>query len=150
MIARLVQTHNSEQSQMSYRSDPTWNIIFVQTWEAIEYCSGLICASLIHLKLLIERITPSLLGASRSVSRHMRKLEYRAPRYLLEARDTMPWEGECKVRSVISATRLRGEEEPAEGGSTVRRDLESRESFHEIPEIVQCPKKVVVWGSKTF
>ena len=80
----------------------------------------------------------------------MRKLGYRAPRYLLEAKDTMPWGSERNVRSVISATRSRGEEEPAEGGSVVRRDPESRESFHEIPETVQYPKKVVVWGSKTF
>ena len=43
-----------------------------RNWIAAEYCSGLICASFIHLKPLIERLFPDILGRSSEGSKRSR------------------------------------------------------------------------------
>lgn len=129
----------------------------MQTWEAIEYCTGLICASLIHLKPLIKTLMPGLLGSSRSSSPRAKKTAYHAPRRLFQARDSAAfgvWEGQRNVRSVITAARSGArsggeDDEPTEGEIPVRRDLEMHDSFHDITDIVQEPRKALLRGLKT-
>ena len=58
LIARLIKIRNIKSSQEAYLSDPTWSVVFLQNWETVEYCSGMICASLIHLKPVIKAIGP--------------------------------------------------------------------------------------------
>lgn len=52
-----------------FDSSPSWWIVKTEDWVLSEYSSGLICASLIHLKPLVQRLLPSLLGDSREHSK---------------------------------------------------------------------------------
>ena len=46
----------------------------------MEYCSGLICASLMHLKPLVERLLPGLLGVSRADLNRSRRIPQKSAR----------------------------------------------------------------------
>lgn len=60
VVARLIPTT----SPKVFQSDLTWWLITMQNWTAVEYGSGMICASLILLKPLIKIVFPSILGRS--------------------------------------------------------------------------------------
>lgn len=60
MIARIIPTTPPE----VFSSDLTWWLVDMQDWVAVEYGSGMICASLILLKPLIKLLFPRLLGGS--------------------------------------------------------------------------------------
>ena len=49
-------------SAAAFDADPTWWITRTENWVLAEYASGLICASLIHLKPLVKTLLPFLLG----------------------------------------------------------------------------------------
>lgn len=49
-------------SAAAFNADPTWWITKTENWVLAEYSSGLICASLIHLKPLAKKLLPFLLG----------------------------------------------------------------------------------------
>ncbi|KAL1960393.1 hypothetical protein VTO42DRAFT_7692 [Malbranchea cinnamomea] len=49
-------------NQLRSSPDPSWNRVDMSNWSCIEYCVGIICASLPHLKALIVRIIPSFFG----------------------------------------------------------------------------------------
>ena len=64
-------------------------MVSTRNWIAIEYCSSLICASLIHLKPLLERLLPSLLGMSREESNKSKSTSRKSTRiseYAIESR----------------------------------------------------------------
>lgn len=61
-----------------FDSSPSWWIVKTEDWVLAEYSSGLICASLIHLKPLVQRLLPSLLGDSRE---HFKDVQTGLPRY---------------------------------------------------------------------
>lgn len=60
VIARLIPTTPPE----VFQSDLTWWLVTMQNWSAVEYGSGMICASLILLKPLIKIVFPNILGRS--------------------------------------------------------------------------------------
>ena len=55
-------------SVAEFSSDPTWWISKTENWVLAEYSSGLICASLIHLKPLVKTLMPCLLDSPRENS----------------------------------------------------------------------------------
>jgi hypothetical protein len=138
---------------MTYREDPTWEAVLAHDWEAIEYCTGLICASLIHLKPLLLAIAPSVLGHTHTVSPAARAMCYRIPGYVLEPRDSSRYGefgGERNVRAAISAARSRddadGEEAPL-NGIVVTTDIGVRETYH---PIIRYPERTLLRPSNTF
>ena len=65
-------------SVSALESDPTWWISNTENWVLAEYCSGLICASMIHLKPLVKMLLPFLLGDTRE---HSKDVEPALPRF---------------------------------------------------------------------
>lgn len=65
-------------SSAVFDSNPSWWIVKTENWVLSEYSSGLMCASLIHLKPLVQRIIPSLLGDSRE---HLKDASPALPRH---------------------------------------------------------------------
>ena len=81
----------------------------LQNWEAVEYCTALIWASLIHLKPLAKIIANSILGPTHLTSPPRGITEYRTPAHLLNARVSSRYDAigvEQHAFSVISAFRL--------------------------------------------
>ncbi|KAL2042239.1 hypothetical protein N7G274_004727 [Stereocaulon virgatum] len=138
---------------MTYRDDPTWAAVLVHDWEAIEYCTGLICASFIHLKPFLLTIAPSVLGHTHIRSPAARTLCYRIPGYGLESRDSSRYGelgGERSVRAVISAARFRGDadvEEAPFSGIMVTTDIGVRETYH---PIIRYSERTLLRPSHTF
>ncbi|KAI0125020.1 hypothetical protein BJ170DRAFT_484894 [Xylariales sp. AK1849] len=64
--------------------DSTWNRVTIVNWSCVEYCAGVICASLPHLKALIAIILPgffeSVLRSSKGESRGLGSKGYRISR----------------------------------------------------------------------
>ncbi|CZR54207.1 uncharacterized protein PAC_04090 [Phialocephala subalpina] len=50
--------------------DSSWTRVDITDWSAIEYCTGLICASLPHLKPLFAKIMPGFLSTARETRSH--------------------------------------------------------------------------------
>ena len=99
-----------------------------RNWIATEYCSGLICASLIHLKPLIERLLPGLLGVSRvelTKSRLTTRRPTRTDGLALESRAT--WKRKLDPFVHLNTTAIRAntvaEDETFGAGIRITRDF---------------------------
>ena len=121
----------------------------LQDWEAVEYCTALICASLIHLKPLAKIIASSILGPIRSTSPPNGTSECRTPAYLLNARASSRYgalEVDQHVGSVISAlwpTKGIKPNVTFRDGIDVGTDVLGRVSYK---ELLQSPQKAFLRG----
>lgn len=135
------------------RYDPTWIVVSLQDWEAVEYCTALICASLIHLKPLAKIITTSILGPIHPTSPPRGISECRSPAYLLDARASSRYDAISAKRhafSVISAFRSVKGIRPKvtfRGGIGVGTDVPGRVSYE---GLLQSPQKALLRGWKSL
>ena len=146
LVIRLTVTHDSRKSYREYGADPTWNTVFVQNWEAVEYGSGLVCASIVHLKPLLRHLKPDSLGSAFTANRSRREQTYNnVPSYPLRARDSWhwngPWDGTRHVRLVIREGRSDERTESPEGIITVTTELETREAARVGAVLPEYPKQ---------
>ncbi|KAI5798913.1 hypothetical protein EDC01DRAFT_22741 [Geopyxis carbonaria] len=65
-IVRLTTFYGAKAAKTNY--DPTYYGVDAQDWSCIEYCTGLICASLPHLKPLMARVLPRIFGSTKAAS----------------------------------------------------------------------------------
>lgn len=70
LIARLVLFASAAE----FSSDPTWWISKTENWVLAEYSSGLICASLIHLKPIVKMLIPCLLDSPHKLPENNRQV----------------------------------------------------------------------------
>ena len=145
--------NNSEEVLIAGEYDPTWIVVSLQNWEAVEYCTALICASLIHLNPLIKIIATSILGFIHATSSPRGITEYRTPAYLLSAR-AWPRYDAIGVRrhpfSIISAFELVKCITPKvrfRAGMDVGTDAPGRESYE---RLLQRPQKALLRGRKSL
>jgi hypothetical protein len=103
-------------------------MVSTRNWIAIEYCSGLICASLIHLRPLIERLLPGLLGVTREDLNKSKPATQKptGPReFALNSRASMKRRLDPYVQMNTTAIRANtvGDSETSEGGIRITRDF---------------------------
>ncbi len=134
-------------------------MVSTRNWIAIEYCSGLICASLIHLRPLIERLLPILLGTSREKSRASRVTTRKATgisEFALEPRASMKRRLDPYVQLNTTAIRANAVEdgETSEGGIRITRDFSVTSEPYPLlavpGKVLQRCKTVVLTRSRIF
>ena len=123
----------------------------LQNWEAVEYCTALICASLIHLNPLVKIITTRIVGPIHPTPTFRWTGECRSPAYLLGARTSSRYDtigAERPAFWVISALySVKGIKPKVtfRGGLDVGTDVPGRVS-HE--GLLQKPQKALLRGRK--
>ncbi|KAK0514454.1 hypothetical protein JMJ35_003071 [Cladonia borealis] len=151
LIARLINIHNGELTFAPGRLDPTSMVVSLQNWEAVEYCSFLICASLIHLTPLAKIIAARVLGPIHPTSPPRGISECRSPTYLLDAGASSRHDAIGTERhgfSVVSTFYLvKGVKPKAtfRGGIDVGTDVPGRVSYK---GLLQNPQKAFLRGWK--
>ena len=125
----------------------------LQDWEAVEYCTALICASLFHLKPLAKIMAVKILGLIHSTSPPRRTSGSRSPAYLLDARASSRYDAigaERHAFSVISAFRSVQGIKPkvtSRGRIDIGTDVAGRVSFE---GLLQSPQKALLRGWKSL
>ena len=125
----------------------------LQDWEAVEYCTALICASLFHLKPLAKMIAVRILGPIHSTSPPRRTSGCRSPAYLLDAGASSRYGAigaERPAFSVISAFRSVQGIKPKvtfRGRIDIGTDVAGRVSYE---GLLQSPQKALLRGWKSL
>ena len=123
----------------------------LQNWEAVEYCTALICASLIHLKPLAKIITTRIIGPIHPTPPPRWTGDLRSPAYLFDARASSrhdPIGAERHAFWVISAfCSVKGIKPKVtfRGGLDVGTDVPERVSYE---GLLQKPQKALLRGRK--
>jgi len=130
-----------------FDSSPSWWIVKTEDWVLWEYSCGLICASLIHIKPLVQRLLPSLLGDSRE---HFKNVQpslppYQNRTYLQLSRRFGRGHGYVSRSWVAAGSQSKGSGGTTETDGIVR--VISQLEFEETCEIPQprSPDRVLTW-----
>lgn len=146
LIARLALFASVSQ----FSSDPTWWISKTENWVLAEYASGLICASLIHLKPLVKALVPCLLGpACEQTKEKMHILPLFCPRKysVLSHPSDRRYGNSTRVWRSVSPRSADSEELSAEMRPMVR--VTTRVEIEELPvRQVRSPDRVLTWAPK--
>ena len=118
-------------------------MVSAQDWAIVEVCSGLICASLLHLKPLITTFASSFVQTSQAVMSRVRPSRSWASGRVDDKVTTIPQQNHPSYTATLAMCAASSEDAVQRyEREIVREDVKTSEIY---PEILPTPDKVLIW-----